>query len=381
MQVFGSNELVEDVLKKELCIGCGACVNLCPYFKNYKGKTAMLFPCTLSRGRCFAFCPKTEFDLDALATFFWNSPYEGSPLGKHERVLMARAGKKMDKAAYQAGGTVSALITLALKEDLIDAAALTGQKDMIPVPQLVTQAEQVIECAGSKFMAAPTLSALNQGANQGYERIGVVGTPCQIMAVAQMRTNPLEDKNFKDPVALTVGLFCTWAIDARKLLPVLTECIGDACIQGMDMPPPPSEIMVIDTAGDKVNIPLERIRPLVPKGCHVCPDMTSEWADVSVGVLEGLPDWNTMIIRTPTGDQLITEACRKGYLETQPLPAANLNHLCTAAANKKKRALIQARDEGFLNPAQKGRRAGLRLRSEIVERIIAGDPEELCQSS
>jgi coenzyme F420 hydrogenase subunit beta len=347
MQVFGSNELVEDVLKKELCIGCGACVNLCPYFKNYKGKTAMLFPCTLARGRCFAFCPKTEVDLDALATCFWKTPYEGTPLGKHDRVLMARAGKKMDKAAYQAGGTVSALITLALKESLIDAVALTGQKDMIPVPQLVTKAEQVNECAGSKFMAAPTLSALNQAVNQGYERIGVVGTPCQIMAVAQM----------------------------------LTECIGDACIQGMDMPPPPSEIMVIDTVNGKVEIPLERIRPLVPKGCHVCPDMTSEWADVSVGVLEGMPAWNTMIIRTKAGDQLIADACRKDYLETQPLPAENLKHLCTAAAKKKKRALIQARDEGFLNPAQKDRRAGLRLRSEVVERIIAGDPEELCQSS
>ena len=109
--------------------------------------------------------------------------------------------------------------------------------------------------------------------------------------------------------------------------------------------------------------------------------MTSEWADVSVGVLEGMPAWNTLIIRTKAGDQLITDACRKGYLERQPLPAENLKHLCTAAAKKKKRALIQARDEGFLNPAQKDRRAGLRLRPEVVEKIIGGDPEELCQSS
>jgi coenzyme F420 hydrogenase subunit beta len=59
MPVFGPRELIEDVFKKDLCIGCGACVELCPYFKNYKGKTAMLYPCTLSRGRCFAFCPLT----------------------------------------------------------------------------------------------------------------------------------------------------------------------------------------------------------------------------------------------------------------------------------------------------------------------------------
>jgi coenzyme F420 hydrogenase subunit beta len=341
----------------------------------------MLFPCTLSQGRCFAFCPKAEVDLDVLATRFWNAHYDGTPLGKYRDVLMAQAGEKMEKASFQAGGTVSALMTLALKEGLIDAAALTDREDMIAVPRLITRAEDVSGCAGSKFMAAPTLSVINQGVIQGYERMGVVGTPCQITALAQMKTNPLNQEGFKDSVVLTVGLVCTWAIDTRKLLPLLTECIGDACIQGMDMPPPPSEIMVVDTGDGKVEIPLERIRTLVPKGCYVCPDMTSEWADVSVGVLEGKPDWNTLIIRTETGDQLVKEACNAGYLKTKPMPAENFKHLCIAAANKKKRALIQARDQGLLNTTAKDQHSVLRLRPEVVERIIENDMEEQCQTS
>jgi coenzyme F420 hydrogenase subunit beta len=381
MHVFGSSELIEDVLDKDLCIGCGACVELCPYFKNYKGKTAILFPCTLTRGRCFAFCPKAEVDLDVLANRFWNAPYEGTPLGKYRKVLTARVGEKMEKSAFQAGGTVSALMTQALKSSLIDAAALTDREDMIAVPRLITRAEDVSGCAGSKFMAAPTLSVLNRGAIQGYERMGVVGTPCQLTAVAQMKINPLNRESFKDPVALTVGLFCTWAVDTRKLLPLLTECIGDACIQGMDMPPPPSEVMVIDTDVGKVEIPLERIRKLVPKGCHVCPDMTSEWADVSVGVLEGKPDWNTLIIRTQTGDELVKDACKEGYLETKPMPAENFKDLCIAAANKKKRALIRARDQGLLNTTAKDQHSVLRLRSEVVEKIIKTDMEEKCHAS
>jgi coenzyme F420 hydrogenase subunit beta len=381
MHVFGSSELIEDVLDKDLCIGCGACVELCPYFKNYKGKTAILFPCTLTRGRCFAFCPKAEVDLDVLANRFWNAPYEGTPLGKYRKVLTARVGEKMEKSAFQAGGTVSALMTQALKSSLIDAAALTDREDMIAVPRLITRAEDVSGCAGSKFMAAPTLSVLNRGAIQAYERMGVVGTPCQLTAVAQMKINPLNRESFKDPVALTVGLFCTWAVDTRKLLPLLTECIGDACIQGMDMPPPPSEVMVIDTDVGKVEIPLERIRKLVPKGCHVCPDMTSEWADVSVGVLEGKPDWNTLIIRTQTGDELVKDACKEGYLETKPMPAENFKDLCIAAANKKKRALIRARDQGLLNTTAKDQHSVLRLRSEVVEKIIKTDMEEKCHAS
>ena len=108
MQVFGPNELVEDVLKRDFCIGCGACVNLCPYVKSYCGKTAMLFPCTLSQGQCFAYCPKVEVDLDALSSGLLGRAYDGSPLGGLQEVLASRAGEKVEKGSFQAGGTVPA---------------------------------------------------------------------------------------------------------------------------------------------------------------------------------------------------------------------------------------------------------------------------------
>ena len=101
MQVFGPNELVEDVLKRDFCIGCGACVNLCPYFKSHHGKIAMLFPCTLSQGQCFAFCPKVELDLDALSSELLGHPYDGSDLGSVQEVLASRAGEKMEPVDAQ----------------------------------------------------------------------------------------------------------------------------------------------------------------------------------------------------------------------------------------------------------------------------------------
>ena len=333
----------------------------------------MLFPCTLIQGRCYAFCPKTEVDLDDLSSTTFGKPYEGTALGLYRDVVISQAGKDkdMDAGVHQSGGTVSSLMTFALKTGLIDAAVLTDRAGLIPVPRLVTRPEEVTRCASSKYMAAPTLAALNQGVRQGYTQMGVVGTPCQLTAVAQMRSNPLGEENFVDPVALTVGLFCTWALDTRDLIAFLSKRLPVSQIRKMDIPPPPAEILVLETQLGKTEVPLDDIRALVPTACNVCPDMTSEWADLSVGVLEGKPDWNTLIIRTEKGSQLVDAARDDGYLVVDKIPEGNLTHLRSAAENKKKRSLTQAREKGILNNTKEGTRPSLRLRNEVVQRIIA----------
>jgi coenzyme F420 hydrogenase subunit beta len=371
MQVYGSKELVEEVLNKDLCIGCGACVDLCPYFKTYKGKTAMIFPCTVQQGRCHAYCPKTESDLTELSLALFGKPYDGSPMGHHEKVLIARAGDKVPPGSFQAGGTVSALIALAMESRMVDAAVLTGRTGLTPFAELVTESESVDRFAGSKYTAAPTLSAFNRGVKLGFQKIGVVGTPCQMTALAQMSINPLQTENFKDPVALKIGLFCTWALDTRKLAAYLSNRLDITRIKAMDIPPPPAEILVLDMGEETIEISLSEIRPLVPQTCLLCPDMTSEWADVSVGVLEGEPKYNTLIVRTRTGKDLVEKAVARGFLTIREMPAGNLDHLITAASNKKKRALSRAMKEGLLNTSENGKRAMMRIDKTVVERILA----------
>jgi coenzyme F420 hydrogenase subunit beta len=62
----------------------------------------------LEQGRCFAYCPKAEVDLNELTQKIWHVDYDGSPLGPYRKVLASRAGIQMDRGAFQAGGTVSA---------------------------------------------------------------------------------------------------------------------------------------------------------------------------------------------------------------------------------------------------------------------------------
>jgi len=369
MRIFGPRELLKDIQEKGLCVACGACVDLCPYFKAHRGKIAMLFPCDLSSGRCHAFCPKAEVDLDEISRYFLKREYEGDPLGHYLKIMTARSAKNTPGTIFQAGGTVSSITALALEEGLIDAAILTGSEELIPVPRVVTRSSEVHTCASSKYTAAPTLSSFHQAVRNGYTRIGVVGTPCQMTALAQMRMNPLGRDDFSDPAALSVGLFCTWALDTRAFVEFISQRLDTSGVRKMDIPPPPAEKMVLQTENGEIEFQLNQIRPFIPKGCLLCPDMTAEWADISVGVLENDPTRNTVVVRTERGMEFIDRAVKKGRIETGPMPEENREHLNFAAENKRRRALRRALEEGLLNTGGDAR-ACLRLNPEAVNKII-----------
>jgi len=369
MQVFGSNELQEDVFKQDLCIGCGACVDLCPYFKNYNGKTAGIFPCDLAKGRCYAYCPKAEVDMDELSEQFLRMPYRGSPLGNYKNIVAARAGKNMAKGSFQGGGTVSSLMAFTLKHKLINGAVLTDRDGLKSVPRIVSDWQEVTACASSKFTAAPTLSALNTSISEGYTNLGVVGTPCQMTAVAKMRSNLLAKDDFVDPVAFTIGLFCNWSLDTRQLADLLAEKLDISSIRSMDIPPPPADIMVIETRDQQLEIPLSQIKPLIPQTCFICLDMTSEWSDVAVGMYEGRPGWNTLIIRSKNGAKIVQQACDNGFLETENIPRENIEHLAKASAEKKKRSLKTLIKRELVNNKE-NRRSAVRIKPITMEKIL-----------
>ena len=98
--------------------------------------------------------------------------------------------------------------------------------------------------------------------------------------------------------------------------------------------------------------------------------MTAEFSDVSVGVLEGRTDMNTLVVRTERGAALVDEAVKEGWLVIEEMPAENLEHLIWAAGNKKRRAFLKARDEGMVNRAGDAR-ACMRVNPDTVDTIVA----------
>lgn len=328
----------------------------------------MVFPCALSEGKCYAYCPRVEIDLDSLSEALYGTAYTEEPLGFFLSVKRSRAGSKMKSTQFQAGGTVSALMEFALRKNYIDVAVLTGRDGLLPVPCMVTAPEEVAKCSTSTFAAAPTLSVLNEALKNGYTRVGVVATPCQALAATQMKSLT----KGQNPITLVVGLFCAWAFDYRSFEHFISSQVDTARITRVDMPSPPDNVMKMCTKDTEIEFPLEDTREFILNSCFSCFDLTSEFSDLSVGVLEGEVGWNTLIIRTHTGEELVSAAVEEGYLVVGEMPEEQLKHLKTAALAKKRKAFLKALNDNVIN-TEDGR-ASIRINEETLRKIVEVNP-------
>lgn len=340
VDIHGLNELSRDVLEKGRCAACGACVGRCPYLVRFKGKTVKLDSCTVDAGRCYAYCPMTFFDEGHVAARIFDGAQQASDVGHFIGVLAARSVVEELAAAAQGGGTVSALVATAMEAGLIDAAVLTNRagEDGLPRGIVATTAGEASRCAGSRFVGSHSLTALRDALEAGHGKIAVVGVPCQVRAVRKMALYDLKEEKLRERIALVIGLFCNWAFSAREFADALAARLSGKQVKKFDIPPPPANRLDLVTDDGVESIPLDELRHLIQSACATCPDMTSEFADVSVGMFEGRPGWNTLIVRTAAGRALVELAVASGRLLTEPFPQSNLEHLKQASARKRQRA-------------------------------------------
>ena len=362
----GLKGLEEKVFDRGLCSACGACLSLCPYLRSWKGRVVKLDHCNLEEGRCFAYCPRTEVDLDRVYKNTFGKTYEEIEMGPVRRILMARAKDSLWTKKAQTGGVVSCLIDFALREGVIQAGILTPRDgDLLPQGRIIKGRKEILSCAGSSYVSGPTLEALNRGPWKGDERIGIVGLPCQVLALARMKTSTLEKRTPIDRVDLVMGLFCTWALDYKPLMAFLNERVDGRPIKKLNITPPPERILEVTSGGTLYRIPVDDIRSFIRPSCRVCLDMTAELSDISVGTVEGKEGWNTVIVRTAKGENLLKRAKKAGVIETRPLPKDNLSHLKEASLLKKRRALDALKEKGGIEKAY------FTLSANLIKRIIS----------
>lgn len=352
------------VLRPGLCTGCGACQGLCPYWSSAEGRTVLLFDCERLDGRCQRFCPRMPTDLDALRRKFFPAETILPEIGPCRGLYLTRAADPAIRAGAQHGGTMTALVELALKEGFIDAAVLAKSKGGLnPEGVLAETCEEVRACSGSSFQIPPTLAVLNQTLKEDRcHKIGVVGTPCKTLAVYKMMANPLPDNdNHAGNIGMVFGLFCGWGLDWEGL-PALAAAHADPeKVSHMDIPPSKYHSLELRQDGGTVSVNLDEVLPLVRSGCRACTDMTAEFADLSIGGARSADGWdvdkgwNQVIVRSEKGEALLNLAREKGVLEFRETPAGALDKLKGASLGKKRTGVKNVKAVtgglGYLEPS------------------------------
>ncbi len=135
-EIRGQKELGEQVRDAGLCTGCGACVNLCPYQTYYHDRTIVLNPCDIKAGRCYAFCPRTPADLEEMRRLLFQEAELTPEIGPVRTFHIVRAAARRLREQAQHGGTVSALMSLALSRAWLTppSSPRAGSDSSTPAP-------------------------------------------------------------------------------------------------------------------------------------------------------------------------------------------------------------------------------------------------------
>jgi coenzyme F420 hydrogenase subunit beta len=314
-------QTLANVVLSESCIGCAACVIVCPFncLKYVKGKPEITGECEAC-GICSRACPRYHPSRRALEKLvFGRERNAEEEFGIYRRVIVARSTDERMLRLCQDGGVVTTLLTLALKDKKIDGVAVSGtdeNKPLHPVPTLATTPQQILQSAGTKYFYSPNLLAFQKGVEQDRKKSALVGTPCQIEAIRRIQMIPL--KNYVEKLKLTIGLMCSGSFSYEGL--VENHIKGKLGINPSDISKIniKGNVLLTMNSGETETIPLKKARRYIRASCLTCTDFSAELADVSVGGL-GLNGWSLVITRTETAEKLFTAAVNAGLLEVKPI--------------------------------------------------------------
>jgi coenzyme F420 hydrogenase subunit beta len=329
-------DLKSEVWDTGSCSGCGACIAVCPADSLYFEEREMVASPTCTGyckqatdgvhcGACYEVCPRAG-----------EQPSE--TLGDYIELVAAKAA--FDVPRKQSGGAVTAILANALDAGLIDAVVTVTEDrwTLKPSSVVITKSDMLIHEAGSRYSWwVPLLAALRHAAiDRKFRHIAVVGVPCVIQAVARMRASDHDlVKPYAASIRLVLGLFCTETFDYQLL--VIGKLKNERKID-------PSRIKKLDVKG-KLEIlmedgsvsalTLDELESCVRKGCRICTDLTSVFADISAGAVGSPAGSTTLVIRTQTGKGFVESAVRNGKLMiTGSTERSAIEKLATAKIRK-----------------------------------------------
>ncbi len=303
---------IVEVIENGVCTACGACEAVCPVNAVHVDLEAQRRdPDNLTYYVHGAACEVCE---DCLACSRVCPVANGFPEDEFDNVRSFRGGKS--ELSGQDGAVVSTILKSLFEQGEIDCAVgVRRNEDWKVEPFILTKASDVDLSRGTKYTSTPVLAQLKE-AMKKYSKIAVVGVPCQAHGAALMRDT------MTDKIALVVGILCMESFTDEALCGNIIPNI-----MGLDV----KKVVKMDFGGGKFwvytkngdngeepephSVAIKEVAPLARNPCHHCLDYTSYYADISVGSV-GAPDgWNSVIVRTETGEKYLNKVKGIEYVD------------------------------------------------------------------
>jgi coenzyme F420 hydrogenase subunit beta len=273
--------------------------------------------CTL----CTRACPRfREWEPEIDTHLFGRERDEDEVAGIALETLLVRASDPQLLETGQDGGLVSAILTYALENDLIDAALVSGLEgdgsSWKATPAVARNREDVIKTAGSRYTYSANPLAYAEATKDGAERIALVGMGCQVSAPGAMAAR--KAGKVARRFSLNIGLLCSKTFDDaifpelfEERYGLMRETIVKMNIKGV------FQIWMKD--GSYHEVPLKEAHAWTREGCKSCPDFAAEHADISTGGIGAFSDWTLTVVRTERGKALLDAMRAAGVVETRPI--------------------------------------------------------------
>lgn len=310
----------------KLCTFCGMCIGICPI--NALGisrqKPILIGDCN-SCGICFRNCPGQNFSYPQINKRLFGSSDVDKQIGSYKSIYVAHSNNPIHRKDGASGGVVTALLLNLIKSKAVDNVIVVGMDEDKPwraKVRIVHNEEEIIGSAQSKYTLLP-MNAILREIQKKEGTFALVGLPCHIHGIRNLQYNGWKSIN---KIKYCIGLFCGFNLHPSatdyliKRVGVDKKDIKSLEYRGGDWPG--GFLVKIKNGGEKF-IPKHFYNYVnvmfVPERCLLCPDLTNEFADISVGDAweEDLGDkkgWSRVIVRTKAGGQIIENALRDKYI-------------------------------------------------------------------
>lgn len=325
-----------DVARWRLCLGCGACAVACErgniLLEDYPGigiRPRMRGADCDGCGKCIEPCPGLGIAHDLRNGFESSLEELRRDWGPILEIYEGYAADPEIRQYGSSGGAAAAITLFCLESGLAGGALHVGKDEESPwlnKTVISRTRREIVERTGSRYSPASPCDGLGEIRRASSPHV-FVGKPCDIQG---LRKSESLGPELRGNVALAVGIFCAGTpatagiLDLLARLRISGEELQDIRFRGNGWPGSLSlrlkdgncrsgELSYADSWGF-----LQKYRPF---RCYLCPDGTSEFADISCGdpwyrkpSCEDLGQ-SLVLVRTAKGREVLQKAMEAGYLE------------------------------------------------------------------